>query len=93
MPYLVEFEKIVIKLIRGEKINRIDEEYLYYFLATYYGANNVITELTINENGVEYFGCAVRDSGKWRVYNLAGSAEGVVIKRGKRFHLYVKVGD
>ena len=43
MPYLVEFEKIIIKLIRGEKVNRIDEENLYYFLATYYGDKNVIT--------------------------------------------------
>lgn len=92
MPYLVEFEKIVIKLIRGEKVNRIDEENLYYFLATYYGAKNVITELKINENGVEYFGCAVCDCGKWRVYNLAGNGDGIVIKRGKHYYLSVKVG-
>lgn len=92
MPYLVEFEKIVIKLIRGEKVNRIDEENLYYFLATYYGAKNVITELIINENGVEYFGCAVCDCGKWRVYNLVGMGEGVVVKMGRRARIAVKVG-
>ena len=92
MPYLLEFEKIIIKLIRGEKVNRFDEENLYYFLATYYGAHNVITEIKISENGVEYFGCAVCDCGKWRVYNLCGSGDGVVVKRGKRHFIEVKGG-
>lgn len=92
MPYLLEFEKIIMKIVRGEKVNILDEENLYYFLATYYGANNVITKLKINENAVEYFGCAVCDCGKWRVFNLVGSGDGIVVKCGKSHRLFVKVG-
>lgn len=92
MQGIEKFNDIVVKIIRGEKVNRIDEENLFYFLAKFYGERNVLTEIVINENGVEYFGCAVRDCGKWRVYNLAGTGEGVVVKMENRARLAVKVG-
>ena len=92
MQGIEEIGKIVVKIVRGENVNRIDEENLYNFLVKFYGEKNVLTEIVINEGFVEYFGCAICDCGKWRVYNLAGTGSGVVVKMGNRPRLAVKVG-
>ena len=83
---------IIYKCATGKILNRNDEANLYYFLAELYGEDNILTELEINEDHTFYFGCAMREGGKWKVYNLAGSGVGVVVKIGKRFRLCRKVG-
>lgn len=86
---------VFCKVIKGEtkKINREDECVLWAFLATVYGDENVLTEILWNEDrrDLEYFGCAVRVDGIWRVYNLIGSG-GVVVYFGHYPRLAMKAG-
>lgn len=88
-----ELVDIIIKCITGQPLNRNDEAGLYYSLSRIYGEGNVLTEIAIDEGRTVYFGCAIREAGKWKVYNLAGSGVGVVVKWGKRFQLCRRLGN
>lgn len=82
-----ELWNVIYKCITGKVINRNDEAGLYNFLSGMYGEENILTALEINEDHIFYFGCAIREAGKWKVYNLAGPGVGVVVKLGRRYQL------
>lgn len=79
-------------VVKGERVNRIHEEVLYNFLVDCVGEYDALTEILVKDDKVVYFGCAVRISGKWKVYNLIGTG-GVVVSIGARPYLAMKVGD
>lgn len=88
---MLDLGNVLIKCVKGEKVDRNDECILFNTLAEIFGEENVLTEIDFGNKDDVYFGCAIRQNGKWKVYNLIG-AGGVVIKCGKRFALRVKVG-
>lgn len=88
---MLDFENVLFKCVQGERVDRNDECVVYNTLAEIFGEENVLTEIDLENKDDVYFGCAIRQNGKWKVYNLIGTG-GVVIKFGKRFALRVKVG-
>lgn len=88
----MDIREVFEAVVKGEKINRIHEETLYYFLVECVGEYNVLTQILIKDDKVIYFGCAVRINGKWKVYNLIGTG-GVVVDIANRPYLAMKVGD
>ena len=82
---------VLIKCVKGEKVNRNDEEILYNRLGEIFGYENVLTEINLENDDDYYFGCAIRMNEQWRVYNLIGDG-GVVVKFGRHFSLCVKAG-
>lgn len=88
---MTDLENVLIKCAKGEKVNRNDECALFYSLEKIFGEENVLTEINLDNEKDYYFGCAIRQNGKWKVYNLIGTG-GVVVKFGKRFALCVKAG-
>lgn len=88
---MLELGNILLKCVKGEKVNRNDECVLFNALVELFGEENVLTEINFDNEEDVYFGCAIRQDGKWKVYNLIGTG-GVVVKCGRRFSLRVRVG-
>ena len=88
---MTDLGNVLIKCARGKKVDRNDECTLFHLLEKIYGGENVLTEIKLDDEETYYFGCAIRQNGKWKVYNLIGTG-GVVVKFGKRFALCVKAG-